>query len=265
MSCAVPSVLMRVLFVVGPDGERVSARDLDLQVVVRDRLEERELVVVVRLTQRRLGHHRRLGVVLVVEAAHRAAWLEAVRVVDRPRVHLGALLLAVVDDLDPGALEQAKRVAARPAPELSLVGIPSLQCLDQLLVAVDADLLAPGSGVLDVAVGERCPGRGLDQPRRLRQRTDLVRQEFHAHAAASTVAVLAVPNRSSFSRAIRSETNWRSPFGTRAICSTSRSLRRRSANSASSRGSSSVELRASTTPASRSLSKPFGTSERCVP
>ena len=53
----------------------------------------------------------RLRVVLVVERAHRAARLEAVRVGDRPRVHLAALLLAVPDDVDAGRLLEAHAVA----------------------------------------------------------------------------------------------------------------------------------------------------------
>src|SRR6185312_14837764 len=263
VSSADASRLRPVVLVVRPDGDRVRARHRDLQVVIRDRLKELELVVVVRLAQRRLVRDRGLRVVLVVEAPHRAAGGKSVRMVDRPGVHLGALLLAVVDDLDAGALEQPERIAARPAAELGLVGIATLQGLDQLFVTVDTDLLAPGTGVLDVTVAERRPGRGLDQPGRLGERADLVRQKL-LQAAASTVAVFAAPSRPSFSCAIRSETNWRSPFGTSATCSTSRSWCRRSANSASSRGSSSAELRASTMPASSSLPKPLGTSSRCV-
>src|SRR5207247_8366052 len=112
------------------------------------------------------------------------------------------------------------------------------------------------------------PLRRLDQPGRLGQRADLVRQELLllllllAHAAASVVAVFALPSRASFSRANGSETYCRSPFGTSAT----RSARcaSRSAKDASSRGSSARELRASRTPASRSLLKPSGTSSRCV-
>src|SRR6266516_6187994 len=180
-----PALRPEVL-VVRPDGDRVGAGDRDLQVMVRDRLEKRELVVVVRLAQRRLRGHGRLRVVLVVEAPHGAARLEAVGVVDGPRVHLRALLLAVVDNLDPGALQQTERVAARPAAELGLVRLSALQVLDELLVAVDAQLLAPGAGVLDVLRVQRRAGGGLDEPRRLRERSNLVRQQFH-QAAASTL------------------------------------------------------------------------------
>src|SRR2546423_13181298 len=97
---------------------------------------------------------------------------------DRPGVHLGALLLAVVDDLDPRALEQAERVAARPTAELDLVGVSSLERLDQFLVAVDADLLAPRPRVPDVAFIERRPGGGLDEPGRLGERTYLMSQQL---------------------------------------------------------------------------------------
>src|SRR6266480_3884596 len=95
---------------------------------------------------------------------------------DRPGVHLGALLLAVVDDLDPRALEQPERVAARPTAELDLVGVSSLERLDQFLVAVNADLLAPRPRVPDVAFIERRPGGGLDEPGRLGERSYLTNQ-----------------------------------------------------------------------------------------
>src|ERR687887_474850 len=262
VSGADASGLRPVVLVVGPDRERVGACDRNLEVVIRDRLEKLELVVVVWLPQRGLFHDGGLRVVLVVEAAHGPARLESVGVVDRPCVHLGPLLLAVVDDFDAGTLEQPQRIAARPVPQLRLVRLAPLKRVDELLVAGDADLLAPAARVLDIALVERSAGRCFDEPRRLCERPDLVRQELHA--AASTLAVFALPRRSSFSRAIGSETNWRSPFGTSASCSTSRSFCRRSANCASSRGSSSVELRASITPASTSLSTPLGKSVRWV-
>src|ERR671930_402106 len=262
VSGADASGLRPVVLVVGPDRERVGACDRNLEVVIRDRLEKLELVVVVRLAQRGLFHDGGLRVVLVVEAAHGPTRLESVGVVNRPCVHLGPLLLAVVDDFDAGTLEEPQRIAARPVPPLRLVRLAPLKRVDQLLVAGDADLLAPAARVLDIALVERSAGRGFDEPRRLCERPDLVRQELHA--AASTLAIFALPRRSSFSRAIGSETNWRSPFGTSASCSTSRSFCRRSANCASSRGSSSVELRASITPASTSLSTPLGKSVRWV-
>src|SRR5205085_7681010 len=168
-----PALRSEVL-VVRPDGDRVGAGDRNLQIVVCDRLEKRELVVVVRLAQRRLRRHSRLRVVLVVEAPDGAAGLEAVRVLDGPGVHLRPLLFAVVDDLDPGALKQPQRVAARPTTELGLVGIALLKGLDQLLVAVDLHLPAPCAGVFDVACLQRRAGGGLDEPRWLGERTYLM-------------------------------------------------------------------------------------------
>src|SRR5262249_61282312 len=105
-------------------------------------------------------------VVLVVEAANGATRLKAVRVVDRPCVHLGSLLLAVEHDLEPCFLEQAKRVAARPAPQLVLVRVAAPELLDELFVAVDVDLLAPILRVLEVAPVERPAGARLSGPRR---------------------------------------------------------------------------------------------------
>src|SRR5207247_6398634 len=83
-----PAGLRAVVLVVRPDRKRVGAGDRDLQVVVRDRLEEGELVVVVRLAQRRLGDDRRLRVVVVVEDADGAPRRKAVRVIERYRIPL---------------------------------------------------------------------------------------------------------------------------------------------------------------------------------
>ena len=139
------------------------------------------------------------------------------------RVHLAPLLLAVPDPVDARRLLEAHAVPARPAGDLVRVALVGLEELDQLLVALDADLLAPDACVLDVALLERLAGGGLDEPRRLRQRADLVCQELdvaiRAHAAASVVAVFALPRRATFSRATASETYWRSPFGTSATSS----------------------------------------------
>jgi hypothetical protein len=95
-------------------------------------------------------------------------------VVDGPRVHLAPLLLAVEDDLEPGALEQPEGVAARPPAELVLVGAAAPKLLDELLVAVHAHLLAPACGMLDIALLERPAGVRLHEPRRLGERSDLV-------------------------------------------------------------------------------------------
>ena len=93
---------------------------------------------------------------------------------DGPGVHFRPLLLAVVDDLDARTLEQSQRVTARPAAEFGLVHIALLEGLDKLLVAVDAQLLAPSARVLDVACLQRCPRGRLHQPRRLGERTYLM-------------------------------------------------------------------------------------------
>src|SRR6266516_2284216 len=188
-----------MVLVVRPDGERVRAGDRNLQVVLGDRLQDGELLVVVRLGERDGTRRSRLRVVLVVERAQRPPRLETVRVRDRPRVHLAALLLAVPDHVDAGRLLEAHAVAAGPAGDLVGITFVLLERLDELLVAPDAHLLAPAPRVRDVALVERLARGGLDEPGRLRQRADLVRQEldFVAHAAASVVAVFALPSRPS--------------------------------------------------------------------
>src|SRR5207247_10099747 len=133
------ALLRRVVLVVAPDGERVGTGDRDLQPRLRDRLEERELLVVVRLSQRDGADRGRLGAVLVVEAPDRAAWLEAVRVRDRPRIHLPAELLPVPDPVPARRLLEPDAVTARPARNLVGIGPAPLECLDELLVTLDAD------------------------------------------------------------------------------------------------------------------------------
>src|SRR5207302_5992906 len=134
---------------------------------------------------------------------NRAAGLEALRVRDRPGVHLTALLLAVPDDVDAGRLLEAQAVPARPAGDLVGVPLVLLKELDQLLVAVDTEPLAPDPCVLDVAFVQRLAGRGLHEPGRLGERADLVGEKLQvvAHAAASVVAVFDLPRRATFSRA----------------------------------------------------------------
>ena len=183
--------LRQVVLVVRPHGERVGARDRDLQLVLGRGLEKRELVVVVRLAQRDGADRRRLRVVLVVERADRAARLEAVRVRDRPRVHLAPLLLAVPDHVDTGRLLEPQAVAARPAGDLVRVALVLAQELDELLVPVDLELLAPGLRMLDVALLERLARRGLDEPGRLRERPHLVCQELDVAVRAHAASVFA--------------------------------------------------------------------------
>jgi hypothetical protein len=156
------------VLVVRPDGKRVGAGDGDLQAVSGGRLQELELRVVVRLAERRRVDDGRLRVVLVVEAADGAALLEAVGVRDRPGVHLAALLLAVVDDVDAGRLEQPKRVAARPACDLFGIALGLPQERHEPLMAVNADLLTPASSMVDVCFVERPACVRLHEPRWLR-------------------------------------------------------------------------------------------------
>src|SRR5438034_3568145 len=179
-------------------------------------------------------------------------------------VHLAPALLAVVDDVETGLLEQAHRVARRPVLDLGQLGLAEIaaaQKLERLLAVVEAELLAPALRLGDVTLLQRTAGESLHPPGQLGERADLSRQEPNViHAAASVAtAVLARPSRTSFSRAIRSGTYCRSPLGTSASSRTPRSSRSRRAKAASSCGSSSAELRASTTPASRSLSRSSGT------
>src|SRR5437870_12747476 len=97
---------------------------------------------------------------------------------DRSGVHLAALLLAVPDHVHAGRLLESYAVLARPAGDLVGVSLVLLQEVDELLVALDADLLAPEERMLDVALFERLARGGLDEPRRLRERADLVGQEL---------------------------------------------------------------------------------------
>ena len=244
-----------VVLVVRPDGERVRAGDRDLELRLGHGLEVLELGVVVRLAQPHGAGDGRLRVVLVVEAPHGAARLEALGVRDRPGVHLRAQLLAVPDDVEAGLLLEPERVAARPARDLvlRLLAGALLEQRDELLVAGHRQPLAPGASVIDVSVAERPAGRRLHEPRRLRQRADFMREEAHAHAASP----FAAPSAASFRFAIGSATNWRSPFGTSASSPDVRSLSR-AAKLARAAGSSTSEERASTTPASRSFGKPSG-------
>src|SRR5438034_801285 len=121
-------------------------------------------------------------------------------------VHLAPALLAVVDDVETGLLEQAHRVARRPVLDLGQLGLAEIaaaQKLEQLLAVVEAELLAPALRLGDVTLLQRTAGESLHPPGRLGERADLSRQEPNVvHAAASVAtAVLARPSRTSFSSA----------------------------------------------------------------
>src|SRR5919202_5158404 len=250
-----------VMLVVRPVDDRVRARERRLQAPVGARGEEAVLVHVVRPLDRRLLDDRRLGVVLVVERADRPALLEAARVPDDVVVHLRPPLLAVVDDVEAGTLQEREPVARRPVvdqAQLVLAELVPPEHLDELLRAVELELPRPALRLGDVVLLDRPAGERLHAPGWLGEAADLTGLELHVgHAAVSFARrVRAAPSRARFSRAIGSETYWRSPFGTSAT----RSTARRSTKSAISWGSSRAELRASTTPARRSLSNPRGRS-----
>ena len=65
---------------------------------------------------------------------------------DRPVVHLGALLLAVVDDIEPRAFLETKRVEAGPALNLRFLLFGEASAAEQLeesRVIGYLELLAP--------------------------------------------------------------------------------------------------------------------------
>ena len=189
---------------------------------LRGRLEERELVVVVRLAERDRARGRGLRVVLVVERAHRAARLEAVRVGDRPRVHLAALLLAVPDPRrrrpTPGGARSSGSPSGRSRPGRA----------------------RPAGGARRAA---RSPRRRPSRPScracsMSLSSSGLPAEVFTSHGGFASEPTSCVRNLTSpfvltqqppslpsspcraapsFSRATCSETYWRSPFGTRAI------------------------------------------------
>ena len=168
-----------VAFVERPVSDGVGAGHWDLQLRVGHRDEVGELSIVERRPQRDWPGHGGLGVVLVVERPDAAPPLEAVAVADGPVVHLGALLLAVVHDVEAGALLELEGVEAGPALEIGFLffakgRVP--QQVDQALVVRNLKPLAPGAGFLEIAIVERLAGVGLDSPAGLVQRADLVRQ-----------------------------------------------------------------------------------------
>src|SRR5207245_7175994 len=98
--------------------------------------------------QRDRSDHRRLAVVLVIEGSDAAAAFETVRVGNRPVVHLGALLLAVVNHVEAGALLEPQRVQAGPALDLRLLLFAErgmVQQVKKFLVFRNRQSLAPGA------------------------------------------------------------------------------------------------------------------------
>jgi len=93
-----------VVLVEGPVADGVGAGYRNLEHGLGKAGRVGELGVVEGGAQRDRPDDGRLAVVLVVEGADAAAALEAVRVTHSPVVHLGALLLAVIDDVQAGAL-----------------------------------------------------------------------------------------------------------------------------------------------------------------
>src|ERR671939_397332 len=122
----VERAMAAVVLVVRPVDDRVRAGERRLQAPVGARGEEAVLVHVVRAVDRRLLDDGRLGVVLVVERADRPARLETACVPDDVVVHLRAPLLAVVDDVEAGTLEEREPVARRPVVDQAQVVLADL-------------------------------------------------------------------------------------------------------------------------------------------
>ena len=157
--------------------------------------------------QRNRANHGRLAVILVVEGADAAPSLEAVRVADGPVVHLGALLLTVVDDVETRTLLESQGVQAGPPLDLGFLLFIErcvVQEVDQPLILRNLKPLAPGTGLLELAITEWLAGVGLDPPRRLVERADLVGQQWlviedRAHTDTSSFALRATsPSRRTF-------------------------------------------------------------------
>ena len=86
----------------------------------------------VRRGERNRTDHRRLAVVLVVKRPDAAATLEAIRMGDRPVVHLGALLLAVVHDVESGGFLEAQGVETGPPLDLGFLLFREAACAELL-------------------------------------------------------------------------------------------------------------------------------------
>ena len=196
-----------VPLVEGPIRDRVRASDRDLELSFSHGHQVRKLGIVEWRAERDRGDDGRLAVVLIVEGADAAAPFEAVRVADRPVVHLRALLLAVVDDVEAGALLQADRVEAGPTLELGLLFLAErrvTQEVQQALILRNLEPLAPATGFFEVLVVQWLAGIGLDPPAWLVQRSHLVGQQRpviqqFTHTETSSFAVRAAsPRRCTF-------------------------------------------------------------------
>src|SRR6185312_1239276 len=101
-------------------------------------------------------------------------------------VHLRALLLAVVDDVEAGALEQADRVDGGPVVYLRLREAACSQALGELFVSGDLEPPAPVVGRGQIALVQRPAGECLHAPGRLGEAADLTRDEANAHATSAS-------------------------------------------------------------------------------
>src|SRR5438094_1198690 len=248
-----------------PVGYGVGAGHRDLQLGVGHRDQIGELGVVERRLERDRRHDGRLAVVLVVERPDAATALEAVAVADGPVVHLGALLLAVVDDVEAGALLELQRVEAGPALEIGFLFFAEgrvTQQVDQLSVVRDLEPLAPAAGFLEIAIAQRLAGVGLHPPGRLVQGSDLVRQqgpvvECAAHTDTSCFTLRAAsPSRCTFRSATTVGRNASSQLEDKYRLRGRTVSARWRATSTVFSTDSSIELRPSMTPATRPLSQP---------
>src|SRR5439155_929563 len=108
-----------------------------------------------------------------VDAPGTSTWIQvAPRPISASRLRR-MLLRAVPDHRAPGRLLESQAVTARPAGGVVGIALVLPEQLHESFVAVDADLLAPGACVLEVALVQRLARRGLHEPRRLGQRADL--------------------------------------------------------------------------------------------
>ena len=123
-----------------------------------------------------------LGVVLVVERAHGPTRLEAPRERRDVVVHLRPALLAVVDDVEARLLQKLDGVRRRPVVDLREGQAAGAKTLDELVVAVHLEPLAPPLGLGEVVLFERPVGERLHAPGRLGQAADLAGEEANAQA-----------------------------------------------------------------------------------
>ena len=187
-----------VVLVVGPVLHRVGAGQRDLHDPVGVRTDELELLHVLRARNGRRLHDGRLCVVLVVEGAHDSARLEAVSEGSDMVVHLRPLLLAVVDDVEANALEQADRVDRGPVVYFRQVEAPASQSFDECFVALDLEPATPIFGRDEIALVERPAGERLHPPGRLGEAADLAGDKADAAHANTGSSVAACPSQASF-------------------------------------------------------------------